>query len=67
MRAIAGFPPCWACRTRRRDNLPEGIHQRVRVKAALEDVSMQTLVAEIVTKAVADVVLPRIKESERRV
>jgi predicted HicB family RNase H-like nuclease len=47
-------------------DLPERVHQRVRVKAALEDVSMQTLVARIVTEAVADVVLPRIQENKRR-
>lgn len=47
-------------------DLPEQVHQRVRVKAALEDVSMQTLVARIVTEAVSDVVLPRIRESKGR-
>jgi len=47
-------------------DLPEEVHQRVRVKAALEDVSMQTLVARIVTEAVSDVVLPRIRESKGR-
>jgi predicted HicB family RNase H-like nuclease len=47
-------------------DLPEGVHQRVRVKAALEDVSMQALVARIVTEAVADVVLPRIKGRTHR-
>ncbi len=47
-------------------DLPEEVHQRVRVKAALEDVSMQALVAEIVTKAVADIVLPKIKDGKRR-
>ena len=47
-------------------DLPEEVHQRVRVKAALEDVSMQALVARIVTEAVADVVLPKIRESKRR-
>jgi predicted HicB family RNase H-like nuclease len=47
-------------------DLPEEVHQRVRVKAALEDVSMQALVARIVTEAVADVVLPTIKENKRR-
>ena len=47
-------------------DLPGAVHQRLRVKAALQDVSMQALVAEIVTKAVADVVLPRIKEGKRR-
>lgn len=39
-------------------DFPEAVHQRVRVKAALEDVSMQALVAGIVTKAVEDVILP---------
>jgi plasmid stability protein len=39
-------------------DLPEAVHQRLRVKAAIEDVSMQALVAKIVTKAVADVLLP---------
>jgi len=48
-------------------DLPEEVHQRVRVKATLEDASMQTLVARIVTEAVADVILPKIKESKRRV
>ena len=47
-------------------DLPEEVHQRVRVKAALEDVSMQTLVARIVTEAVSDVVLPKIRENKRR-
>ena len=48
-------------------DLPEETHQRVRVKAALEGVYMQTLVARIVTEAVEDVFLPKIKESKRRV
>jgi len=47
-------------------DLPEAVHQRVRVKAALEDVSMQALVAGIVTKAVANVVLPTIKGGKRQ-
>ena len=47
-------------------DLPEEVHQRVRVKAALEDLSMQALVAEIVTKSVADVKLPQIKNRKRR-
>ena len=47
-------------------DLPEEVHQRVRVKAALEDVSMQALVARIVTEAVADVVMPKIKGGKRR-
>lgn len=47
-------------------DLPEQVHQRVRVKAALEDVSMQTLVARIVTEAVSDVVLPKIAQRKRK-
>ena len=47
-------------------DLPEAVHQRLRVKAALEDVSMQALVAKIVTKAVADVVLPKVRKGKRR-
>ena len=47
-------------------DLPEQVHQRVRVKAALEDVSMQALVAGIVTEAVSDVVMPKIKGGKRR-
>ena len=48
-------------------DLPEEVHQRVRVKAALEDLSMQALVAGIGTKAVADIFLPKIREGKRRV
>jgi len=47
-------------------DLPEEVHQRVRVKAALEDVSMQALVARIVTEAVADIVMPKIKGGRGR-
>ncbi len=47
-------------------NLPEEVHQRLRVKAALLDMSMQAFVADVVGKAVADVVLPRIKGSKHR-
>ena len=42
-------------------DLPEDIHQRLRVKAALLDMSMQAFVAQVVDEAVADVVLPKIK------
>lgn len=42
-------------------DLPEGVHQRLRVKAALLDVSMQAFVADVVGQAVEDVVLPKIK------
>lgn len=47
-------------------DLPEEVHQRVRVKAALENDSMQKRVASIVTEAVSDVVLPRIKGRTHR-
>ena len=47
-------------------DLPEHVHQQVRVKAALEDVSMQALVAGIVTVAVANIVLPKIGQRKRR-
>jgi len=47
-------------------DLPEEVHQRLRVKAALLDMSMQAFVADVVSKAVADVVLPKIKESKHR-
>ena len=40
-------------------NLPEEVHKKLRVKAALEDVSMQVFVAGVVAAAVSDVRLPR--------
>ena len=40
-------------------NLPEEVHRKLRVKAALEDVSIQAFVASVVTAAVSDVRLPR--------
>jgi predicted HicB family RNase H-like nuclease len=39
-------------------DLPEEIHRKLRVKAALEDVSMQALVARVIAKAVKDVLVP---------
>ena len=42
-------------------DLPEDVHQRLRVKAAMLDMSMQAFVADVVSKAVADVVLPKLK------
>jgi predicted HicB family RNase H-like nuclease len=39
-------------------DLPEEIHRKLRVKAALEDVSMQAYVARVVEKAVKNVPLP---------
>ena len=40
-------------------NLPEEVHKKLRVKAALEDVSIQGFVAGVVAAAVSDVRLPR--------
>jgi len=45
-------------------DLPENIHRRLRVRAALEDVSMQSLVARVPVRAVRDVRLP--EESGKR-
>jgi hypothetical protein len=45
-------------------DLPEDIHQRLRVKAALLDMSMQAFVSDVVSRAVSDVVLPRMKGME---
>ena len=39
-------------------DLPEDIHRKLRVKAALEDMSMQAFVARVVEKAVKDVSVP---------
>ena len=39
-------------------DLPEDIHRKLRVKAALEDMSMQAFVARVVEKAVKDVPIP---------
>lgn len=39
-------------------DLPEDVHQRLRVKAAIEDLSMQAFVEKVITDAVHDVVLP---------
>ena len=46
-------------------DLPEDVHQRLRVKAALLDMSMQGFVTEVVKKEVADVVLPKNKGRKR--
>ena len=42
-------------------DLPEDVHQRLRVRAALLDTSMQAFVSDVVSKAVSDVVLPKMK------
>jgi hypothetical protein len=39
-------------------DLPDDIHRKLRLKAALEDMSMQAFVARVVKKAVKDVVVP---------
>ena len=46
-------------------DLPEDVHQRLRVKAALLDMSMQAFVTDVVKKEVADVVLPKIKRGKK--
>lgn len=50
----------------KKSDLPEDVHQRLPVKAAMLDMSLQAFMADVVSKAVADVVLPRIKESKHR-
>ena len=42
-------------------DLPEEIHRKLRVKAALEDMSMQAFVSRVVAEAVKDVKLPKTK------
>ena len=39
-------------------DLPVEIHRKLRVKAALEDMSMQAFVVQVIAEAVDDVVLP---------
>src|SRR5438876_778243 len=54
-------------KTRRRKihvDLPEQMHQKLRVKAALEDVSMQAFVTRIVDEAVKDVVRAEVLQQE---
>ena len=38
-------------------DLPEEVHRRLRIRAALEDVSMQSLVARVLARAVKDIPL----------
>ena len=55
--------------TRRRKihiDLPEEVHRKLRVKAAVEDVSMQAFVTQLVTGAVQNVQLPRHRFSKRQ-
>jgi predicted HicB family RNase H-like nuclease len=45
-------------------DLPEEVHQKLRVKAAMEDVSMQAFVARVVAEAVEDVVMPQLVKAK---
>lgn len=47
-------------------DLPEQVHQKLRVKAALEDVSMQAFVARVVGEAVKEVVVPKLSSRKKR-
>jgi plasmid stability protein len=47
-------------------DLPEEVHQKLRVKAALEDMSMQAFVARIVDAAVRDVVMPKFSRRKKQ-
>jgi predicted HicB family RNase H-like nuclease len=56
-------------KTRRRKihvDLPVQVHQKLRVKAALEDVSMQAFVARVVDQAVRDVVVPKLSNRKKQ-
>jgi plasmid stability protein len=39
-------------------DLPVEIHKKLRIKAALEDRSMQSLVVQVITEAVNDIEIP---------
>lgn len=39
-------------------NLPEDVHQRLRVKCALEDVTIQEYVAALIGETVGDIPVP---------
>lgn len=45
-------------------DLPREVHRRLRVKAALEDVSLQALVVHVLSQAVKDVDLPADRVAE---
>ena len=47
-------------------NLPEEVHKKLRVKAALEDVSIQAFVARVVAEAVETVRLSEVERAKRR-
>jgi len=46
-------------------NIPEDVHQRLRVICAYEDKSMQDFVTELIAEAVKDVRLPRSKKENQ--
>lgn len=46
-------------------DLPEDVHRKLRVKAALEDTSIRAFVANLVGEAVKDVVIPAARPGHR--
>ncbi len=46
-------------------DLPEEVHKKLRVKAALQDTSIRAFVAYVVGEAVKDVVIPAQKSGHR--
>lgn len=46
-------------------DLPEEVHRKLRVKAALQDTSIRAFVAEVVREAVKDVVIPTARPALR--
>ena len=46
-------------------DLPEEVHRKLRVKAALQDTSIRAFVAHVVGEAVKDVVIAAIKSNHR--
>ena len=47
-------------------DIPTEIHQKLRIKAAYEDVSIQALVADLIFQAVHDIPFPDKKKSARQ-
>ena len=46
--------------------LPEDVHQRLRVKCAVEDTSMQEFVAKVLARVVKDVHVPVAKTQSQK-
>ena len=46
-------------------DLPEEVHRKLRVKAALEDTSIRAFVAHVVGEAVKDIVIPATRSEHR--